>query len=106
MKVWFVLRHLGSVGLEKKVNHAFDMAAEFVSLIRNNSNYSRNFRLVYKTPQFANVCFWFLPGKCVELFEKDFEEYDGMLFGPRDPNQLRKKFVRFFLFFSNFFLSL
>jgi hypothetical protein len=102
-----VWRHLGSEGLAQKVNHVYAMARHLVELIQS-PHFSRNFRLVYNTPQFTNVCFWFLPDKHAHEFETEFETRGGRLFGPKKSDQLRRVLLRqiVLLILFYFFLAL
>lgn len=83
-KVWFIWRHLGSVGFEKKVDHAFDMAAELVRLIESDEY--PNFRLAVKKPEFTNVCFYFLPDSMMHQFDDPeiFKLQGENIFAPID----------------------
>ena len=48
----------GSEGLEEHVNTLFDVAKATVDEIKSRPE---NFKLVLTTPEFVNVCFWYIP---------------------------------------------
>lgn len=86
--MWFTWRNLGTVGLEQKVDHAFEMAREFARLLASNE--FPNFRLVLTDPQFTNVCFYFLPDALMHQFDDPavFELVGGRLFHPKNPDHM------------------
>ncbi|XP_063221372.1 cysteine sulfinic acid decarboxylase [Bacillus rossius redtenbacheri] len=57
LKFWFMWKAKGTEGLEKHVDTALDTAAHFAARIRDRDG----FKMVLDEPEFANVCFWYVP---------------------------------------------
>ncbi|KAK2707943.1 hypothetical protein QYM36_015579 [Artemia franciscana] len=58
LKLWTMWIGKGSEGLEEHVNTLFDVAKATVDEIKSRPE---NFKLVLTTPEFVNVCFWYIP---------------------------------------------
>jgi glutamate decarboxylase len=56
LKLWFSWQSLGDEGYEERVDHLFDLAAQFRGMVRDRPG----FRLI-REQQSTNVCFRFLP---------------------------------------------
>jgi len=55
-KFWLWYRNVGRVGLEARMNHAFNIAQYMKSRL-----VYPNFKLVLSNIEYLNVCFWFIP---------------------------------------------
>lgn len=56
LKFWFMWKAKGTRGLEKHVDHVFELARYFTEYIRHRDG----FKLVIE-PECTNVCFWYVP---------------------------------------------
>jgi glutamate/tyrosine decarboxylase-like PLP-dependent enzyme len=55
VKVWFIFRHLGSLALSEKVEHAISARENLAHLIDHDPRFSKNFRLLHRNPEFTNL---------------------------------------------------
>jgi len=56
-KLWLMWKAKGTEGLERHINHLFDVSQYFTEMIRCRPGWE----LVLREPQCTNVCFWFVP---------------------------------------------
>lgn len=56
LKFWFMWKAKGTRGLEKHVDHVFELARYFTEYVRHRDG----FKLVIE-PECTNVCFWYVP---------------------------------------------
>jgi glutamate decarboxylase len=66
-KFWLILRYYGMYGLQERIECAYGNVSYFINTLLQSDN---NFILV-KSPQFVNVCFWYIPATYRAQYEED-----------------------------------
>lgn len=64
----------GDSGFEAQLNKLWDLA----NLLCEEINKRKNFKMVLESPEFTNVCFWYVPTS-IQNLENNSEEYNAKL---------------------------
>ncbi|KAK6741374.1 hypothetical protein RB195_009305 [Necator americanus] len=72
-KLWLMWKSKGMEGYRDQVNYLMDLAAYFTKRIKETEGYE----LVLDSPEFLNICFWYVPKKLRNLSPEERKEKLG-----------------------------